>query len=290
MDKCKKLRECIKTPGVIVVPGATDALTAKIIEKAGFDVIYATGAGISNTQFGLPDMGLITMTEMLERVKYIVDSVDVPVIADVDTGFGNAVNLIRTVKEFEAIGVAGIQIEDQVTPKKCGHFEGKSVIDTREMVKKIEAVVNHRKNNEFVIIARTDARAVYGLDEAISRGQAYFNAGADVIFVEAPVSREELQVIAEAIKAPLVANMVEGGVTPVLSAQELQELGYKMALFANTAMRVGAKAILDAMKVLKETGTTSSLDKKMLSWEERQSLVGYPFYQELEKKYLILEG
>lgn len=290
MDKCKKLRECIKTPGIVVVPGATDALTAKIIEKAGFDVIYATGAGISNTQFGLPDMGLITMTEMLERVKHIVDSVDVPVIADVDTGFGNAVNLIRTVKEFEAIGVAGIQIEDQVTPKKCGHFEGKSVIDTREMVKKIEAVVNHRKNNEFVIIARTDARAVYGLDEAISRGQAYFNAGADVIFIEAPVSREELQVIAEAIKAPLVANMVEGGVTPVLSVQELQELGYKMALFANTAMRVGAKAILDAMKVLKETGITSSLDKKMLSWEERQSLVGYPFYQELEKKYLILEG
>jgi 2-methylisocitrate lyase-like PEP mutase family enzyme len=269
-----------------MMPGATDALIAKIIEKVGFDLVYVTGAGFANAQFGLPDIGLITMTEILEHAKRIVQAVNIPVIVDVDTGYGNAINLIRTVKEFESIGVAGIQIEDQITPKKCGHFEGKSVIEKNEMVKKIEAAANYRTDTDFIIIARTDARAVYGIKDAIKRGLAYYKAGADVLFIEAPTDREELIQIAESTEAPLVVNIVEGGKTPCLPCQELEEIGYKIALFANTAMRIYGKAVLDAMTILKRDGSSNELLDKMFSWEERQNLANYDQYQKLEQKYL----
>lgn len=267
---------------ILVAPGVVDAMSARLAARAGFEVLFATGAGIANTQFALPDLGLTTLSEVVERVRYIVRAVDVPVIADADTGYGSAMNVVRTVRQLEDTGAAGIMLEDQVAPKRCGHFGRKEVIDLEEMLQKIRAFFYARRDPNFVLLARTDALAVHGLEEAIRRGQAFAKAGADLVFVEAPRSREELETVARSIAAPTVANMVEGGKTPLCSAAELQTMGFRLVLFANCVMRVAAAAMRDALRVLRADGTSAGLMDRMLSWADRQELVGLPDFEALE--------
>lgn len=287
MRKTTELRNLLKQPGIIVAPGAHNAFTAKIIEQTGgFQAVYMTGSGTAMSLIGEPDIGLLTMTEMVTQGHNIANAVSLPVIADADTGYGNAINVIRTVKEYEKAGVAAIHIEDQVTPKKCGHFEGKQVVSESEMVGKIKAAVDSREDSDFVIIARTDARAVLGLDEAIKRSLAYLNAGADAIFVEAPQSLEELNIIARSISAPLLVNMDEGTKTPLLTVRELEEMGYKIVIFPRSAPSAAAKTIQELMLMLKETGTTQGFVDKIVTFEGRNSITGLAGYQELQGKYL----
>ncbi|MCX8191195.1 MAG: oxaloacetate decarboxylase [Nitrososphaerales archaeon] len=289
MSKAKHLRRLLEGPEIIIAPGATDAFIAKIIESLGFKAIYVTGAGVANT-LGFPDIGLTTMNEVVDRAKIIARAVDVPVISDADTGYGNAINVMRTVREFIDAGVAAIHIEDQVMPKRCGHFEGKSVISKEEMVGKIRAAVEARGDDDLVIIARTDARDVYGIDDAIERGNLYAKAGADMIFVESPRSIDELKRIASEVKAPLLVNMVEGGKTPLIPASDLEKMGFKVVIYPNTALRAAGYAVREALRVLRDEGVTTSILNRLLSWDERQNLVRLPYYRELERKYLSVES
>ena len=280
------LRDHLRGPEILIAPGAHNAFTARIIEQAGFQAVYLTGSGASMDLLGMPDLGFLTMTEMVSHARNIVQATRLPVIADADTGYGNALNVVRTIREYEKAGVAGVHIEDQVAPKRCGHFAGKEVISREEMVGKIEAALDARNDPDFLIIARTDARAVLGLTEAVERGRAYRKAGADMIFVDAPESEEELRVIARSIPAPLMANLSEGGKTPLLSARELQDMGYRLVIYPRSAAGAAAKAIQELMAVLKKEGTTKSFLDRMVSFEGRNRITGLAHYQELEKKYL----
>ncbi len=279
------MRGLLARPEPLVLPGCVDALTARLAVGAGFEAVYATGAGIANTLLGQPDVGLTTMHEVLGQVERMCEAVDVPVVADIDTGFGNALNARRTVRAFERAGVAAVQIEDQVFPKRCGHFAGKDVIPLPEMLGKLRAVLDARTDGDLVVVARTDALATDGLDAAVERALAFVDVGADVIFVEAPPSRDSLAALPGRIPAPLVANMVEGGRTPVVAAAELGEMGYRVVLFANTALRVAAAAVRDAFAELRRTGGTEGLVDRMLSWEDRQALVGLAEVEALEQRY-----
>lgn len=290
MNKSRTFRELLQGDDIIVMPGAFDAMSARLIEETGFQAMLATGAGISNAQLGWADVGLTTMTEVAQAVARMADVTNIPILADADTGYGNAINLIRTVREFERAGAAAIQVEDQVAPKKCGHFAGKQVISKEEMVNKIKAIVDTRQNPDFVIVARTDARAVHGIHDAIERAHAYAEAGADVTFVEAPRSVEELKLITRELKGiPQMANMVEGGLTPLYSAQELQEMGFKIMICANTALRAAVKGIKTALGLLRREGTQANLGDLICSWEERQALFKLPEIKQLEEKYLQLK-
>ena len=290
MKKTTKLRSLLKQPGIIVAPGAHNAFTAKIIEQTGgFQAVYMTGSGAAMSLIGEPDIGLLTMTEMVTQARNLASAVSLPLIADADTGYGNAINVVRTVREYERGGVAAIHIEDQITPKKCGHFEGKQVVSQSEMVGKIRAAVDAREDPDFVLIARTDARAVLGLEEAIKRAQACVEAGADVIFVEAPQSLEELEIIAKSIDAPLLVNMDEGTKTPLLTVRELEEMGFKIVIFPRSAPCAAAKAIQELMQLLKETGTTKNFAGRIVTFEERNLITGLARYKEMEEKYLTLE-
>ena len=279
------LRRLLARPEILVVPGCADALTARLAVQAGFECVYATGAGIANGLLGQPDVGLTTMTELVDQVGRICEAVAVPVIADIDTGFGNALNVRRTVRAMERAGAAGVQLEDQVFPKRCGHFDGKAVVATGEMVGKVRAALEARRDDGLVVIARTDALAVEGLEAAVERASAYAAAGADLVFVEAPRDRASLEALPRRIAAPLVANMVEGGLTPLLSAAELQAMGYRLVLFANTALRVAAAAVRDAFAELRSTGDARGLVDAMLGWQERQALVGLPELEALAARY-----
>ncbi len=290
MKKTTMLRNLLGKPGIIVAPGAHNAFTAKIIEQTGgFQAVYMTGSGAAMSLLGEPDVGLLTMTEMVTQAHNIANAVALPVIADADTGYGNAINVGRTVKEYEMAGVAAIHIEDQITPKKCGHFEGKQVISQNEMVGKIKAAVAAREDPDFVLIARTDARAVVGFEQAIARAQAYVKAGADVIFFEAPQSLEELKNIISAINVPVLVNMDEGTKTPLLPVKKLEEMGFKIVIFPRSAPSAAAKAIQELMKVLKETGTTQGFSSRIVTFEERNRITGLAKYQEIERKYLAQE-
>lgn len=280
------LRTRLAEPGILVIPGAADAITARIIEEARFEAVYATGAGYSNAAFGLPDLGFVTLTEVVAQVTRIAEAVDIPLIVDADNGYGGVLNVYRTVQQLERVGAAAIQLEDQVTPKRCGHFDGKSVVSETEMLQKLKAALDARTDPNLLIVARTDAYQTEGFDAAVARAQAYFDVGADLIFVEAPQTLKELELLPKLIHAPLVANMVEGGKTPLVSAADLEAMGFRAALFANTAMRVSAKAARSAMVSLYTTGDTSTLVDQMLTWEERQELMGLPKMQELEARLL----
>ncbi len=269
----------------VTLPGAFDALSARLIEAAGFDAVYLTGAGLANSSLGVPDIGLVTATELRDHVARVADVVGVPLVVDADTGFGNAINMRRTVRQLERAGAAALQIEDQVFPKKCGHFAGKAVIPVDEMVQKVHAAVDARSSEDLLIIARTDARAISSLDEALDRAGRYLEAGADILFVEAPMSVEELAVIGSSFPVPLVANMVEGGKTPLLSVAELAGLGFSLVLFANAALRVSQRAISEMLRELAVSGSTSALLDRMATWDERQSSVGKPEFDALEEKY-----
>jgi 2-methylisocitrate lyase-like PEP mutase family enzyme len=287
MNKCKDFQKLLQEPGSFILPGAYDAMSAKLIEEIGFKSIYATGAGISNAQLGWADVGLTSLKEVVDIVARMADVTNVPIVVDGDTGFGNAINVIRTVREFERAGVAAIQMEDQVSPKKCGHFNGKDVISKEEMVGKIKAALDARKDENLAIMARTDAIAVNGVEDAIDRAFAYYEAGADIIFVEAPNTIEELRKITSSLKGiPQVINLVEGGKTPLISLKEAEEIGFKIMLCANTALRSAIKGITESLRILKEEGSQENLLPLICTWEERQSLFKLNQIKEWEKNYL----
>ena len=282
------LRRMLDEPEIIVLPGAYDALTARLAERAGFSAVFTTGFGFAATVLGVPDLGLLTMSETMDRVRHIVRAVGIPLIADMDTGYGNALNVVRTVRECVALGVAGIILEDQEWPKKCGHFEGKRVIPAEEQAAKLRAAVEARGNDDLMIIGRTDARQPLGLAEAIRRGQLYREAGADVVFVEAPRSVDELREVARAIPdAPLFANMIEGGKTPLLSSAELQELGYTMVVYPLSALFSAAKAAEETYRALFEEKTTAARQEAMVSLGEFEEIIGVPDWKELEARYVV---
>ena len=285
MSKRKKLRKLIRAKGIVVLPGVYDCLSAKLAEEAGFKAVLVTGAGVVASILGYPDFGLITMTEVLNQTRSIARSVDIPVFADCDTGYGNPINVFRTVREFESAGVAGLFIEDQIFPKRCGHFEKKLLISKEEMVKKIEAAVDARTDPDLILMARTDARAVYGLDAAIERAEAYVAAGADMIFVEAPQSVDELKRIPKSVKVPTMANMVEGGKTPLVSIRDLEEMGFKFASFSGSAQKIAIAAMRDLFKTLKDTGRLDSILDRIVSLDDRSRLLGLPKLYTMEEKY-----
>src|SRR5215470_19455585 len=247
MRSTTRLRQLLDTPGLIAAPGAYDGFSARLIEAAGFPAVYMTGAGTAASHLGQPDLGLATLTEMATHAGHLASCISLPLIADADTGYGNALNVVRTVREYERAGVAGLHLEDQVAPKKCGHIAGKQVIPAREFADKIRAAVEYRTDPDLVIIARTDARAVTGLDDAIARGNLYREAGADVIFFEAPQSADEIRRVAREVKAPLLANMVQGGRTPAMTVAELETLGFKIVIFPGVCMRAAVPAIESAL-------------------------------------------
>jgi 2-methylisocitrate lyase-like PEP mutase family enzyme len=287
MSKTKEFQNLLKEPGSFILPGAYDAMSARLIEEIGFKAIYATGAGISNAQLGWADVGLTSLKEVVDIVARMADVTTKPIVVDGDTGFGNAINVLRTVREFERAGVAAIQMEDQVSPKKCGHFSGKEVISKEEMVGKIKAALDARKDEKLAIMARTDAIAVNSVEDAIDRAFAYYEAGADIIFVEAPNTVEQLRKITSSLKGiPQVINLVEGGKTPLISLKEAEEIGFKIMLCANTALRSAIKGITESLRILKEEGSQENLLPLICTWEERQSLFKLDQIKEWEKKYL----
>ncbi len=282
-----RLRALLARPGALMLPGCADPLTAKLAERAGFEAIYATGAGIANSLLGVADVGLTTMTEIADQLRRITAVVNAAVVVDIDTGFGNAINARRAVQEMERAGAAAVQIEDQVFPKRCGHFSGKDVISQAEMVAKLHAVLDARRDPNLVVIARTDAIAVHGFEAGVARALAYAEAGADMIFVEAATTDEQLAALPRLISAPLVANMVEGGKTPLHSVAELGDMGYGAVIFANAAMRMAAAAVRDTFAEMRATGDTRGLLDRMLSWPDRQALVGLPEIEALEARYRV---
>lgn len=285
MNQAAKMRELLKTKKMVVAPGAHDGMTAKIIGRLGFDAVYMTGYGQSASHLGQPDVGLMTMSEMVARASSIVEAAGVPVIADADTGFGNAVNVMRTVREYEKAGVAVIQLEDQVMPKKCGHMIGREIIAMDEMVGKIKAAVDTRMNPDFMIMARTDARTIMGIDEAIKRGQAYKEAGADIVFIESPESVEEMKTITTQIDGYTLANMVEGGRTPLLKNQELEALGFNLTIYPTASIYVATKAMVDLWTALKNDDTTANVMDKMVTFAEFNDLIGLDAIREIERNY-----
>ncbi len=288
MGQAKRIRQLLNEDGIIVVPGAYDALTAKIVEKAGFKAVLTGGYSIAASRLGEPDIGYLTMTEMTDTVRAIAGAVDLPLIADGDTGYGNALSAMRTVREYERAGAAAILFEDQVWPKRCGHMAGKSVVPAREHVKKIEAAVSAKENPDLVIIARTDALAVNGPDDAIKRGISYLEAGADALFIEAPRSVEEMGQIARAFPGvPLVANMVENGVTPLLTSAELEDMGYKIVFWPCTAVYTVVKAYSEALAVLAQNGTTAGYQERMADFGTFNKFIGLDEYRRLEKKFKL---
>lgn len=285
MRSTTQLKAVLARREALPFPGAANAMFARVIEELGFEVCYVTGAGIANMHLGAPDIGLTTLTEVAAAVSSIADSVSVPLLVDADTGFGNAVNMVRTVKVLERAGAAGIQIEDQVFPKKCGHFEGKDVVPLDEMVSKIKAAVDARHDADFQIIARTDARAVHGLDDAIARAQAFVEAGADATFVEAPVSLDEMARIGRDIPVPQIANIVFGGKTPDPGREALAAMGFSGVLYANAALQAALRASYRVLSALKRDGSLAQVADQLATFEERQAAVAKPRWDALEARY-----
>ncbi len=283
----RRLRQLIQDPVIIIVAGAYDALSARLIEQAGFDVVYMTGSGAANSLLGQPDLGLTTLTEMADQASRICAAVDLPVVADADTGYGGLLNVRRTIHEYDRAGVAGLHLEDQVSPKRCGHFEGKEVIPRAEMVAKIRAAIAARRDPDLVIIARTDARAVEGLDEALERGHAYEEAGADALFIEAPRTVEEMRLIGRSFRVPLIANMVEGGATPLLPAGELEALGFKLVLHAGTLARAAALAVQEVLCHLKTHGSAIGAEERLISFADRDRITDRPGVEAWERQFQV---
>jgi 2,3-dimethylmalate lyase len=270
---------------IIVLPGVFDALSAKIAEHVGFEAMFQTGYGSSAALLGMPDFGLLNSGETVDNATRIIRAVNVPVLVDADTGYGNPLNVWRLVRDLERLGAAGIFLEDQVWPKRCGHMAGKDVITKDEYIPKLKAALEARRSKEFIIVARTDARAPIGLEEAIERGKAYRKAGADVIFVEAPRSVEELKKVADEIDAPLVANMIEDGVTPNLPATELLKIGYRIAVFPLSALYSATFAMRQVLTELKKTGATKESRNIMVRFKDFNQFIDLDHYRGLEKRY-----
>jgi carboxyvinyl-carboxyphosphonate phosphorylmutase len=288
MSPRQALRQLIAAPGYTMVPGAYDTLTARLVEQAGFRAVYLTGGGYSRAS-GYPDLGLLTLTENVRFIGLTVEAVQIPVIADADTGYGNAVNVIRTVREYEKSGVAGFHIEDQVSPKKCGHYEGKEVISRAEMVGKIKAAVDTRRDPDLVIIARSDARAIEGLDAAIDRVNAYLEAGADVGFVEAPQTVEELRIVGQRVRGPALVNVFEGGKTPMLNARELEGMGFRLGIYPSQTHRAAIRAAQRVLRTLQEDGNTTRVEPDLATFQDREDAVGTEHWRALEERYMRLD-
>ena len=277
-------RALVEDRRAILIPGVANALAARIVEDLGFEAVYLSGAGLTNTFLGLPDLGFIGLPELVQHTAAIRDAVRLPIIVDADTGFGNALNVRHTVRSLERSGASAIQLEDQVSPKRCGHFEGKSVVAASEMVQKIRAAVDARRDANFLIIARTDARATLGFDAAIERAHAYAEAGADVLFVEAPESREELEAVTKRSSAPQVVNMVVGGKTPILNLSTLKDARFAIVLYANVALQAAVHGMQLALRNLKDNGQLDEMGP-VASFRERQRLVRKGDYDALEQRY-----
>lgn len=279
-----KLKRMIDKREFIQAPGVYDALGAKIVESNGFNAVYMTGFGTAASQFGYPDIGLLTLTEMVENATRIAAAVQIPLIADADTGYGNSINVVRTVREFERAGVDAIHIEDQVWPKKCGHMEGKRIIDSSEMVGKIKAAVDSRKDENFLIIIRTDAVATHGFNEAIERGHIFSEAGADILFIEAPVNREQVERIPKMLTAkPLLLNMAPK--TPDLSVNEIKDMGYSVVIYPGICLYGVINGYVNEIKKLKDTGKQESFAQMIKDFNEINNFLGANYYNSLERRY-----
>lgn len=283
--KVKQLRRLLNEPGIIRAPGAYDAWSARLIEQAGFPAVYMTGYGVSASAIGRPDIGLLTMTEMAAQAKNMASAIKIPLIADADNGYGGVLNVARTVHEYARAGVAAIQLEDQVIPKRCGHMEGKQLISQEEMVAKVKAAAYARTEQDIVIIARTDARAVTGMEDALNRAKSYAEAGADVIFVEAPQSVEEMKQITQAVQRPLLANMVEHGKTPFLDGMQLERVGYKIAIYPVSLLYAATHALTECLQSLRNHDTTGHYRQHMASFPDFNELIGLSAERELEKRF-----
>lgn len=279
------LRKLINGPKPLVIPGVYDAIGAKIAQKVGFDAMFQTGYGTSATLFGMPDYGFIGATETVENARRICRAVKVPVIVDSDTGYGNALSVWKLVNELEKAGASGMFLEDQRWPKRCGHMAGKDVVEREEYAEKLQAAVDARESKDFIIVARTDARATRGLDEAIERGRHYKKIGADVVFVEAPKSIDEMRKIGKSINAPLVANMIEGGATPIVPAKELHKMGFKIILYPLSILYANTYATLQVLRELKKSGTTTKARRNLVSFDEFNDIVELSKFRNLELRY-----
>lgn len=278
------LRQLLKGEGIVVAPGVYDGLSARLVRAAGFAAAYATGGGIARSM-GYPDLGLLSMREVTDRVALIVEHAGIPVIADADTGYGNALNVRRTVREFERAGVAALHLEDQAFPKRCGHYDDKAVISTAEMSQKLHAARDAARDPDLVLIARTDAIAVEGLDAAIERARAYAAAGADVLFVEAPASEAEIETIARALPCPTLINMFEGGKTPLVPLARLEALGYRIVIVPSDLQRAAIRAMQDVLAVMRRDGNSRAAADRMATFEEREAVVGTREYLDLDRRY-----
>jgi 2-methylisocitrate lyase-like PEP mutase family enzyme len=289
MNSRQLLRRLLKRDKLLVAPGCFDGLSARLVEAAGFEAAYLSGGAVARSM-GIPDIGLVTMSEVIERAAQVVSAVRIPVIADADTGYGNAVNLVRAVREFERTGVAAIHIEDQITPKRCGHLDGKEVVPLAEMENKLAAALATRTDPDFCIIARTDSRGVYGFDDALRRGRAFAKLGVDAVFVEAPQSEAELEEIPRALpEVPLLVNVFKGGKTPMLPVERLQQIGYRIAIYPSETQRAAIHAMRMALGLLKREGTTEAMDGALTSFRERDLIVGLDDWQSLERTYMAAE-
>jgi 2-methylisocitrate lyase-like PEP mutase family enzyme len=290
MSPRQTLKKLLQRNKLLVAPGCFDGLSARLVEEAGFEAAYLSGGAVARSM-GIPDIGLVTMSEAIERAGQVVSAIRIPIIADADTGYGNAVNLVRTVREFERIGVAAIHIEDQVTPKRCGHLDGKEVVSLEEVAQKIAAALATRTDPDFCIIARTDARAVNGMDDAIKRAEVFAKLGVDAIFVEAPQSEEELAEIPRRLPGiPLLVNVFKGGKTPMLPMDRLEKMGYRIAIYPSETQRAGIHAMRNALATLKSEGTTESIDASLTTFKERDKVVGLDDWQKIERDYLAVES
>lgn len=274
-----------KKDEIIILPGVYDALSARIAQNVGFNAAFQTGYGTSATLLGMPDFGFLNAGETIDNARRIINSVDIPILVDIDTGYGSPLNVWRTVSDIEKLGAGGIFLEDQVWPKRCGHMKGKSVISKDDYVQKLKAAIDARKSKDFIIVARTDSLAQYGIDEAIERGKEFQKIGADVIFIEAPKTLEEMKKITAEIDAPLLANIIEEGVTPNLPVKDLEKLGFRMVVFPLSALYSSTYAIKNVFLSLQKTGMTKNLKKKMITFKEFNDFVNLPKYNQLEKKY-----
>ena len=281
----KKLSSMIKSKKPLVIPGVYDAISAKIAEKVGFDAMFQTGYGTSATLFGMPDYGFVGSAETVDNARRISNAISVPLIVDADTGYGNALSVWKLVKELESVGAAGIFLEDQKWPKRCGHMQGKEVISQEEYTEKLGAAIDARENKDFIIVARTDSRATEGLEIAIERGLQNKKTGADAVFIEAPRSLDEMKKIGKEIRAPLVANMIEGGATPMNSAQILNKIGFNIILYPLSVLFANTFATMNILKELKNTGTTAKYKQKVVNFDQFNNLVELDKFKKMETKY-----
>lgn len=284
MKASSKLRELMKTAAPVIAPGAYDGISARLVEQAGFPAVYATGGGMARST-GIPDLGLMSLSDIISRLETMVDAVSIPLIGDADTGHGNALNAQHAVRAFQRVGVAGVHLEDQVFPKRCGHYDDKSIVSTHEMVQKIKAVKDASEDPDFVLIARTDGLAVEGYDKTIERGNAYMEAGADVIFVEAPTSVEQIERIAKDLPYPKLINMFHGGKTPLVATDRLGELGYDLVIIPSDTQRAAIKAMQETLAAIAKDGHSGAMQDHMVTFKQREEIIGTAAYLERDKKY-----